>query len=104
MPHEVFTFNFWFHFACACIGSGLLYVLAGRSDINARALEGLLDGFGLSESWRFRWGAVLCGLVGGFVAMILAGPTTARQALSAGLGWTGFLGGVTVKSKGGARK
>ena len=91
MPQEFFTFYFWAHVFYAFLGSGLLYVRWGRSKLRTFGLSAFLDTFDLSEKVRVRLEMLLFITIGTFVAMGVAQPSNAVQALTAGLGWTGLV-------------
>ncbi|MGA3373981.1 MAG: hypothetical protein ABSC48_19740 [Terracidiphilus sp.] len=91
MPQEFFTFYFWAHVFYAFLGAGLLYARWGRSKLKTIGLSNFLDIFDLSEKVRVRLEMLLFLTIGTLVAMGIAQPTNAVQALTAGLGWTGLV-------------
>lgn len=90
MPEMVFTFQFWSHCFFSFLGTGLLYMQWGRSQLRVFAFSDFLDTFKMEETTRIRLELAVFLVVGTAVAMGITRPGTASQAFSAGLGWTGL--------------
>lgn len=90
MPHALLTFQFWNNCFFAFLGSGLLYMQWGRSKLRAYAFSSFLDTFSMEENTRARLEMIIFVVVGTAIAVALTNPTSASQAFSAGLGWTGL--------------
>ena len=90
MLQELFTLSFWVHAFFAFLGAGLLYMQWGRTKLKIFAFSDFLDTIDMSEKVRIRFEMIVFMVIGTVVAIGLTSPSTAPQAFSAGLGWTGL--------------
>lgn len=79
-----------FRFAFAAFGVLILYARWGKDALRIYVPRDLLKTFHLSKDVATRWEFTLFLLVGCVVAVIFADPKNPQQAITAGLGWTGF--------------
>ena len=82
-------------FGCAALGSAFLWVSLryGNGGFH-KNLGAFLEE--LAEEFRIRTivELILYSIFGAFLGILFAEPTTVKQGLAAGMGWTGFIGAL----------
>jgi hypothetical protein len=89
----------WLNCLFTALGVFLLYARWGRSGLRYYVPRDLLDTFHLSEDRKSQVELVVFMMVGTLVATACVEPQTARQAIAAGLGWTGLLASPNAKAR-----
>lgn len=75
----------------ASIGVIVVWAKMGRKKLRVYGLSRLVDQFGLSKRMQMVTEFLIFVSIGVTVAIGVVQPSTATQALAAGMGWTGLL-------------
>ena len=73
------------------IGATVFWSKWGRTGLKAYGLSGVIDLFPIDARAKMALEFVVFVILGCAVGIGVANPSNAPQALSAGMGWTGFL-------------
>ncbi len=90
MTFQIPTFTFW-NITFTAIGVAIFWGKWGRTKLKAYILSDMVNLFPMSDKWRAAVEFIIFVTLGCLVGIAVAQPTTAAQALTAGLGWTGFV-------------
>jgi hypothetical protein len=88
-----------FNYLFTALGVFLLYARWGKAGLRYYVPRDLLDTLHLSDDRKTQIELVVFMLIGTVVATACVEPQTARQAIAAGLGWTGLLASPNMKAK-----
>jgi hypothetical protein len=86
---QIPSFTFW-NIVFTAIGVAVFWGKWGRTKLKAYVLSDLVNLIPVDENWRAAIEFLIFLVLGCLVGIGVAQPTTPTQALSAGLGWTGF--------------
>lgn len=89
----------WINFGFAALGVLLLYARWGKDGLRYYVPRDLLKTLHLSSDRINQLEFCIFLLVGATVATVFADPQSARQAIAAGLGWTGLLAPPSKEGK-----
>jgi hypothetical protein len=90
MNFQIPTFTFW-NVAFTAIGVAIFWGKWGRTKLKAYVLSDIVNLLPVDDKWRSAIEFVVFVAFGCLVGIGVTQPTTAAQALTAGLGWTGFV-------------
>jgi hypothetical protein len=98
MPIDALIQSEWSHFTptmilFTAVGSIIFWSRNGRKKLKVMALGGFFDDLKIDEDNRYRIVAefLLFIIFGVLIGIAFVCPTTMRQALSAGIAWTGMV-------------
>lgn len=80
----------WIRFGFAAFGVLILYARWGKEALRIYVPRDLLKTWHLSSDASTRWEFGIFLMLGSVVAVFFADPKNPQQAITAGLGWTGF--------------
>ena len=73
------------------VGVFVLWASWGKGGLSVKYLNAALAQWGVPQNWLMLVEFVVTMAVGAIVAVVLVDPQTARQAIAAGMGWTGLV-------------
>lgn len=93
----------WILLGFAFFGAIVLWVRLRYGADLSNAIELLINDFGSKNALKLLLIILIYAGVGATIGMIAAEPNTYKQALAAGLGWSGLLGGIIPRTTKAAR-